>query len=363
MAATDFPLGDPLAVQRWESALEVEAQKKQYFRKFMGTDGNSMIRIKQQLSKAAGEKIIVPLRMKLSGDGIEGDNPIEGTDAEEALDFFNDSLFIDQRRKGTKSKGKMSEQRVPFALRKEGRDALSTWWAEDYDEQCMMYLAGARGIDSSFHVGLDWTGRANNPLQAPDATSLIYSGGAVSKTDLDATDVMSLAVVEKLNAKLKTRDPVMLPFMINGSRKFVLLMHPFDVYNMRTSTSETDWLEIHKATDRGNKAMMYQDSLGEYGGMIMHEHRNVIQFDDYGAGSDVSASRSLCLGAQAGMAAWGGASSVSSKNQMSWHEESDDRGNALAITAGAIYGVKKSRYDGADYGVISVDSAAADPNA
>ncbi len=361
--STDFPVNDPLAVQRWETALTVESEKKQYFRKFMGSDGNAMIRIKQQLSKAAGEKIIVPLRMKLSGDGVEGDNIIEGTDAEEALDFFNDSLFIDQRRKGTKSKGKMSEQRVPFNLRKEGRDALSTWYAEDYDEQIMMYLAGARGIDPSFHVPLDWTGRANNALQAPDSTSLVYSGDASAKNDLDSADTMSIGMVEKLLAKIETRDPQMLPFMCQGERKYVLLMHIWDAFNLRTSTSATDWLEIHKATVRGDKAMMYKNALGEYGGMVMHKHRNVIRFSDYGSGANLAASRSLCLGAQAGIIAWGGASSVSSKNKMSWHEEADGRGNALAITAGAIVGVKKSVFDSKDYGVIAVDSYCADPNA
>lgn len=42
--------------------------------------------------------------------------------------------------------------------------------------------------------------------------------------------------------------------------------------------------------------------------------------------------------------------------------EKDDRGNALAITAGAIFGVKKSRYDNKDFSVIAVDTACADPN-
>jgi hypothetical protein len=60
------------------------------------------------------------------------------------------------------------------------------------------------------------------------------------------------------------------------------------------------------------------------------------------------------------MIAWGGGSAY---GRYSWNEETDDRGNALAITAGTIYGVKKSRYNSADFGVIAVDTYAADPNA
>ena len=111
MGMTEFALGDGLAVQRWSASLAVEAEKLQYFRKFMGASPENMIIVKTELEKKAGEKITFGLRMKLDGDGIEGDNVIEGTSAETALDFYNDYIFIDQRRKGTKSKGKMSEQR------------------------------------------------------------------------------------------------------------------------------------------------------------------------------------------------------------------------------------------------------------
>ncbi|MFP4037001.1 MAG: N4-gp56 family major capsid protein [Desulfobacteraceae bacterium] len=360
MAATEFALGDALAVQRWSLSLAREAEVKQYFRKFMGKGPDSLIKVQTELNKQAGEKITVGLRMKLSGDGIEGDNVIEGTSAEEALTFFNDSLFVDQRRKGTKSKGKMSEQRVPYNLRKEGRDALALWYAEDYDQQIMMYLAGARGIDTSFHVGTGWTGRANNSLQSPDSDHLIYGGTADAKATLTTSDDMSLPIVERLIAKAETLDPMIQPFMINGDKHFVLLMHTFQAYSLRTSTSSNDWIEITKnAGPRGDKNNLFLNALGAYGGVILHKHRNVIRFDDYGDSADLDAARALFLGAQAGMIAWGGGSAY---GRYSWNEEKDDRGNALAITAGSIYGTKKSRYNSKDFGVIAVDTYATDPN-
>jgi N4-gp56 family major capsid protein len=360
MAATEFALGDGLAVQRWSASLAYEAEKLQYFRKFMGPGPENMIVVKTELQKKAGEKITFGLRMKLGSDGIEGDNIIEGTSAETALDFHSDYVFIDQRRKGTKSKGKMSEQRVPYNMRKEGRDALAVWWAEDYDEQLMMYLAGARGIDTSFHVPLGYTGRANNTLTSPDSSHVIYGGNASGLSDIDAQDIMKLAIVEKLVSKVETLDPMIQPFRINGEKKYVLLMHTWNAYQLRTSISQTDWLEIHKATD-GEKSNIYKNALGEYAGIILHKHRNVIRFDSTtGCSSGITASRSLLLGAQAAVIAWGGASAM---GRYSWNEETDDRGNALAITAGAIYGAKKTRFNSMDFGVIAVDAYCADPNA
>lgn len=356
MAMTDFPLGHALAVQRWSDSLAIEVAKNQYFAKFIGLGHDNLLVLKSELNKAAGEKVTVGLRMKLAADGIEGDAVIEGhATGEEALSFFNDALFIDQLRKSTKSKGKMSEQRVPYNMRKEGRDALATWWAEKLDEDIFCYLSGARGVDTSFKTATTWTGRANNALTAPDTGHLIYGGNATSKLDLDTNDVLSLGTIERLVAMSETVDPMIQPITINGAKKFVLLMHVFQAFQLRTSVTTNDWLDIHKATDsgQGQKSMVYMNALGEYADVILHKHRNVIRFSDYGTTTNLPAARALFLGAQAGLIAYG---QESSPQRYNWHEEMDDRGNALAITAGAIYGVKKSRFNGKDFGVVAVDS-------
>ncbi len=368
MAVTEFALGDALAVQLWSRSLATEAEKKMYFKKFIGTGTDSMIVAKSELAKQAGDKITYALRMKLAGDGIEGDNTIEGTAAEEALTFYSDSLFIDQRRKGTKSKGKMTEQRVPYNLREEGRDALATWFAEDYDEQCFIYLSGNRGEDTGFHVPLSFTGRANNTLAAPNTANIIYGGDAAGPATMDSSDKMDLSIIERLIAKAETQDPMIQPFSIDGELKHVLLMHVFQAYDLRNPLSTNDWVDIQKtAGNRGDTNLLYRNAMGEYAGVILHKHRNIVRFNDYGTGWSsytsstglLTAARALFLGAQAGMIAWGGGSS---NGRYSWNEEMDDRGNALAITAASIYGVKKTRFNSKDFGVVAVDTYYDDPN-
>ncbi len=364
MSESNFPLNDLQARHIWADDLALEAEDKQYFKKFMGTGTNDIIKVKLDLKKSsAGEKITVGLQLKLSGDGVEGDNDIEGTSAEEGLSVYSDSVFIDQRRKGTKSKGKMSEQRVPYNIRKRGRDALSVWFAEDYDQQFMCYLAGARGINN-FHFPKTWIGRANNALSAP--TYLIYGDTvgtpATSKADLDNGDIITLNTVERALAKAETTEPLVRPISDDDSGQYILLMHTFQAFNLRASMSENDWLDIHKHTD-GTKSKAYKNALGEWNGVILHKHKNVINFDDYGAGGDVKAARALFMGAHAAMAAWG---KNGDHGRYSWNEETDDRGNRLVVTAGSIYGAKKGTFtiDGEkkDVGVICVDTACKDPN-
>lgn len=367
---SDFGLNHPLAVQRWSTALAVQAEKLQYFAKFIGEDDSSMIKAKKDLTKQAGEKITYGLRMKVQGNGVEGDTVIEGTNAEKFLDFYADSVFIDQRRMTVKSKGQMSEQRVPYNMRTEAKNALATWFAEDYDEQTMMYLAGARGVDTSFNTPVGWTGRANNPLTPPNADNIVFAGAATGKTktingianqyysdDMTNTAIINISLLERLVAKSETTDPMIQPFNIDGEKKFVLLMHTFQAYSLRNSTSTNDWVDIQKRM--GTKSALFRNAMGEYADVILHKHRNVIRFAPASGEWSVPAARALFLGAQAGVIAWGGASS---NGRYFWNEEKDDRGNALAVTVSSIYAVKKTRFNNKDFGVIAVDAYCKDPN-
>lgn len=361
MGATEFATGDALAVQRWAEDLAIEADKQIYFRRFMGTGPDNIIVVRKELNKKAGEKVTFGLRMKMAGDGVEGDNVIEGTSAETALTFYSDSVLIDQKRKGTKSKGKMTEQRVPYNLRKEGRDALGIWWGEDYDEQFIMYLSGARGADTSLHAPLGYTGRAGNAFDTPDSDHVMYGGNATSIATIDSLDKIDLGDVERLVAKIETSDPMIQPAArINGEVKHVLLMHTWCAYDLRTAISQQDWLEIHKATDDA-RSPIYMNSLAEYAGIVLHKHRNVIRFSATygGCATGVTAARNLLLGAQAAVIAWGGDGGPS---RYTWNEETDDRGNALVITAGTIFGVSKIVFNSKDFGVIALDTYCDDPN-
>ena len=48
-------------------------------------------------------------------------------------------------------------------------------------------------------------------------------------------------------------------------------------------------------------------------------------------------------------------------NRYSWHEETDDRGNSLVITAGAIWGCKRVEYNSKAFGMFRHNCAAATP--
>jgi len=365
MAQTVIPFGDPKAAKKWSSALAVDQIKKSYFeRKFIGESDNSVIQKKTELETDSGDRISFDLSVQLRGEATEGDARLEGK--EESLKFYTDEVVIDQTRKAVSAGGKMTRKRTPHDLRKVAKDRASDYWARYMDEMMFIYLSGARGINKDFLFPTDWAGRAQNAIQAPDAGHMLYGGDATSKATLVADDKMTRNVIERakvLATMLQAQDPDaanMAPLTIEGEEHYVLLMNPFQAHDLRTAAG-SEWLDVQKAAAaaEGKSNPIFKGGLGMINNVVLHEHRNGIRFSDYGAGSNVEAGRALFMGRQAGVVAYGTPGGM----RWTWEEELKDYGNEPTVASGAIFGFKKSRFNGKDFGVISIDTAAANPNA
>jgi len=367
MARTIVGLGDPKAVKKYSAFLAVDTAKKSYFnRKFMGVGPESSMPIQMlpQLENDAGDLITFDLSLQLKQQPIEGDDTQEGT--EEALKFYTDQVYIDQARGGVNTGGRMTRKRTIHKLRVLARKRQSEWWARVFDELYFMYLSGARGVGGGFVFPVGYTGRANNAFTAPDAAHLLYGGAATSKATVASTDKASLTLIDKAVSRAKMmgggteETPQIQPVMIDGEEHYVAVFNPWQEYDIRTSATAGQWLDIQKAAAgaEGRNNPIFKGALGMYNGVVLHEHKNVIRFTDYGAGGNVAAARALFLGEQAAVCAFG---SPGTGHRFDWHEESRDNGNQAVISTSAIFGMKKTTFNGKDFGVIALDTAAADP--
>lgn len=132
MAKTEFGVNHPLSVSVWSKDLANEAYRRTFIGKFIGEGEDSLIQEKVDLKKSAGDNITIGLNVQLQGDGVQGDATLEGN--EEALQFYDDNLVINQLRHASRLKGRMTEQRVPYNLRKVSRDRLADWFARRMDQ-------------------------------------------------------------------------------------------------------------------------------------------------------------------------------------------------------------------------------------
>lgn len=360
MTTTTIPFGDPKAAKRWSSDLAVDVRKKSYFEaRFIGTSENSVIQRKTELESDAGDTISFDLSVHLRGKPTYGDARVEGK--EENLRFYTDQVKIDQVRHSVSAGGRMSRKRTVHNIRRIARDRLGDYFYKFTDELLFMYLSGARGVNLDFIEDTSFTGFAQNAFDAPDVDHILYGGAATSKASLAATDIMSPLVIERAMEKaamMQAENPEtanMVPVNIDGGEHYVCVMSEYQATDMRTASGGS-WIDFQKAAAaaEGRNNPIFKGGLGMINNCVLHKHRNVIRFSDYGAGANVAAARALFMGRQAGVIAYG----TSNGMRFDWEEELKDYKNEPAIAAGFIAGMKKARFNGKDFGVISVDTAA-----
>jgi len=365
MAQTQIPWGDAKAVKHWSPKLHRDVNKIGYFaQKFQGKSSNNIIHERTELEKDSGDVIQFDLEARLKGELIEGDAIAEGK--ESILRHFSDTVTIDQARRPVSAGGRMSRQRTIHNLRESAAAQLTNFWKQTMDELAFYYLSGDRGQGHSDTFPLGWTGRANNALRPPDAAHLLFGGDAVSAATLVAADKMTRLLIERCDVRASnitkqfSESVNMQPLSVDGDDRYVMIMSPEQQFDLRTEDTANGWMDIAKAlaTAHGNKSPIVMGGLGMINNTILHSHRNIVTRTDAGAGGNVEMAQALFCARQAACLAFG----ASDGRRMSWVEEMKDYNNDPRIGAGYMFGHSKSRFNGYDFGVIRVDTAAADPN-
>ena len=217
---------------------------------------------------------------------------------------------------------------------------------------------------------LYYTGFSNNAIQWTDAEHVMYGGEATSFATISNDDQITTVEIDRAITKAVMMGggtqgtPQIQPIMVDGEEHYVLLMSPWQAFDLRTATGASNWLEIQKAAaaSEGRKSPIFKGGLGLHNSVVLHSHKGVIRFTDAGSGSDQPAARALFMGAQAAVIAFG---SPGTGVRFNWHEETRDNGNQLVISTSSIFGLKKTRFTiegtAKDFGIIVLDTYSADP--
>ncbi len=351
MAVTNYGVNANEAVKLWSRRLAREALKATYIQKFVGESDDSVIQIRNDTKKGPGDRVRVTLRMQLDGAGVQGDGTLEGN--EEALTTYTDDFVINQLRHAVRSSGKMSEQRIPFSVREEAMSGLRDWWSDRMDTWFFNQVCG-------YTVQTDTRYTGNNTVTAPSANRKVFTVGSDDQSvQADSTKVMTLALIDKAVETAKTATPLIRPINIMGGKHYVCFLHPYQVYDLRTSTSTGQWLDIQKAAMSGGKLAenpIFTGALGMYNNVILHESTRVTNGAHSSTGAVQSSTRRAVLcGAQSAVMGFGQGHSF---KEFDWYEELFDYGNQLGVKAGCIGGLKKSVFNSVDFGTITMTSYA-----
>ena len=355
MAATSYGVNAPQAVKLWSRKLFREALKNTTMSKYMGESSDSAIQILNDTKKGPGDTIYINLRMQLTGAGIQGDSTLEGN--EEALTLYRDTALIDQLRHAVRSGGKMSEQRIPFSVREEGRMGLQDWWADRIDTSIINQLTGNTGQSDTRYTGNNATVAGTYSATAGASRTIYLSGDGSTDASVTTTSTFTLSHIDKAVTLAKTTTPLIRPIMDAGNARYLMFLHPYQVRDLRAATtSNGSWIEIQKALLTGNGSKdnpIYTGALGVYNGVVLVENVRIPSFTS--AGGAATGRRAVLVGAQACAFAVG---QDNNPEKMSWVEELFDYENQLGVSAGMIFGVKKTIFNSLDFGTIAVPTYA-----
>jgi N4-gp56 family major capsid protein len=344
MAATDFGALSSARKRVWSAAIWNAGRDSSFWFQngFIGNGMNSVVqRITELTPTDRGDQCVLQLVNDLIGDGVVGDNILDG--AEEAL--FNDSVIItiDQIRNGVRNKGAMAEQRTVIRFRTTAKDKLSYWLGDKLDELMFLTVSGV-----AYTLKMDGSTRATSQLPslafaadvtAPSSGRIKYAGTATTTATLVAGDTITWNTVIGLQAYAKRKR--MRPIKEGGREYYIFLTSPEGLRDLKKDT--TYQTNVGRAAPQGPDNPLFKNAVAVIDGVVIHEHNKVgttlglASGSWYGAGGLVQGGQSLLLGAQAlGFAQLGGMSFSESDNT--------DYGNRPALGIGRMVGMVKPQF-------------------
>lgn len=366
MALTNFAALTNEQKTVWAKQFWAQARNSSFVSKFMGTSENSMIQRITELTKdEKGARAVITLIADLVGDGVAGDNTLEGK--EEALKSYDQVIRIDQLRHANAHEGRMAEQKSVVKFREQSRDKLAYWMGDRIDQLAFLTLSGV--AYSKTNKGADRVGSELALLEYAadvavpttyrhrrwDAASGLVAGDT---SQVDAADTPTYKSIIQLKAYAK--DHYIRGIRGAGNEEvFHLFLTPQAMAKLK---QDADYIaNLRNAGVRGpsNELFAGTNSSVMIEGVIVHEFRHVYNTagtaTKWGAGNAVEGCRGLFCGAQAlGFADIG---------DPYWVEEGKDYENRQGISVGKIFGFLKPKFHNIysnsveDFGVIAVDFA------
>lgn len=335
---------------------------------FMGEGSNNIVQVSRELQKKKGDVETYGLVARLNGDGITGDDELEGN--EESMNSYAEQVSIDQIRNAVRLKGKLDAQKVVYDQIKGARENLRIWMKEFLCRQIFLKLGGVTNTTLVDTNGIVVSARAlwsNTPDFIPDAdeaagTGARYLCSETTGTDgMASNDTMTLDVVTKAAAVARLANPQIQPLDIDGESIYVMYLHTLQARDIRLSS---DWKTAQEnAKIRGDKNPVFRGALGYWSNVLLLENEFVPWLDVSVSGNSfrgaatgtdcaVDCARALLCGRQAVLYA-------EASNPEALIVGDFDYKNKEGVAAAFIGGLQKAMFNSKEFGVIAVDTAAA----
>lgn len=369
MAATTAATA--LRVEQWEDEFFTEYVRENQFSPYMGTAMNSIIQVKEDLTKKKGDTITLPFVTRLTNAGVTGNDVLEGN--EEALDNYGFSIPVDVIRNAVVVT-EFEEQRSAIDLMDSAKEMLKFWAIEKLrgggsgDETTADSLFGIIDNLMAIYDGTTYFSYTDATEAAKDTwltnnSDRALFGAAVSNgssndhsTSLanidDTADKLTAASIQLAKRLAKKADSRIRPYKTKGGEEwFVYFANSIAFRNLKTDSTITQanreaWARYSGGMDGGTNPL-FRDSDLIFDGVIIREVPEIPYINNVGAGGIDVAPGFLC-GAQALGLAWA-KRTKSTVNQ----EGGTDYNFRFGVGVRDIRGVRKLFANSKQWGVLT----------
>lgn len=324
-----------LTPQIWDDKFFKEFIRENQFRPYMGTTENSIIQLKDDLTRKAGDRVTFAAMRKLKGNGVTGAARLEGN--EEQLDARSMTVTVNVLRHAV-AVNDWDEQKSVIDLREAVRPMLKDWEMEKTRAQIIAALMSIDGIA----YGTATAGQRNTWL-TNNADRVLFG---IAKANNTGTFSTSLANIDGTNDKLsanlitlakrlaKLASPAIRPMRIsNGEEWFVMFANSLAFRDLKKDPEII--ANRREALERGKDNPLFVGGDIIHDGVIVREIEELTGVAGAGASSIDVAPNYLC-GAQALGMAWAQRPKTTTNNQ--------DYGFIHGVGIQEIRGIEKLRF-------------------
>lgn len=355
----DTRVASGLTVEQWDDKYFTDYLTENRYAGEMGTNENSIIQVKENLTKKPGDRINFALVNKLTQDAITGRNVLEGNEEDMASRSFQ--LAVDKRRNAVRV-AEIDEKFSAIGLRDAAKSVLKDWSLKDTERLISSALGTmSNGTTSILMNAADIAAAGNQAVldawlsnnsdrvffgnSAYTASSGDLSTGLATLTAATAAENLTAANISAMKfIALNRANPKIRPIRTeaNGRKYFILYVHPLAFRDLKNDTTITTAQREVYLEMENNRLFKGGDLLWD--GVIIKEDYDLYDYSTLTgvgeAGTTTVVPAFLC-GAQAVAAAY--AKRWTSK------EQTFDYGDKRGVAIEAIYGIDKMRF-GTDVG-------------
>ncbi len=330
-----------LVEKQWDNDYFTSYVRRNKFNRYMGSTVNSIIQIKEQLGKQAGDTITLALIAELTGAGVTGDTLLEGS--EEALSQYDFPIVVATRRNAV-AVTINQEQFTGIDLRNAAKEQLRSWSMKKLRTDIINALGSINGVTYATA-----TEGQKDTWVAANSDRVMFGDGSVGGfTDHSAdlalvTSSMTLtkSIVSKLKGKAETASPIIRPSMVGeDSENYVLFVGSGAFRDLKADLGQT----LRDAEVRGSSNPLFNDGDLEYDGVIIRKIQEIPATGTVGASSARLEPVYLC-GAQALGVAWA--------RRTHSETETRDYGFVHGVAIDEMLGVKKCVFNSKQHGVMT----------